>query len=87
MLIVLRTQGYTTKRVFPNPIIEAELLAKLQQDILSPEAIDYVFHLLEVALSKRFSGIDGNLEKIRRVLTLRMALRSTLKKSRCSFLA
>jgi glutamine synthetase type III len=79
MLIVPRTQGYTTKRVFPNPIVEAELLAKLQQDILSPEAIDYVFHLLEVALSKRLSGIDGNWEKIRRVLTLRMALAKNVK--------
>jgi site-specific DNA recombinase len=45
--------------------LEAELLGKLQQDVLSPEAIDYVFERLEVELSKHLNRIDGDLETMR----------------------
>ena len=52
-------------RRIPSDVLETQLLGKLQQDVLSPEAIDYVFERLEVELSKYLSRIDGDLEIMR----------------------
>src|SRR5580704_7714584 len=46
--------------------LETQLLGKLQQAVLSPEAIDYCFHRLEVELSKHLGRIDTELETMRR---------------------
>ncbi len=39
-------------RRIPSDVLETQLLGKLQEDVLSPEAIDYAFERLEVELSK-----------------------------------
>jgi hypothetical protein len=54
-----------TRRI-PSDVLETQLLAKLQTDVFSSAAIDYVFHKLEIELSKHFSGIGDNLENMRR---------------------
>jgi site-specific DNA recombinase len=54
-----------TRRI-PADVLETQLLAKLQQDVLSSETIDYVFHKLEIELSKHLSGIGDSLEATRR---------------------
>jgi site-specific DNA recombinase len=54
-----------TRRI-PSEVLETQLLAKLQQDVFSPAALDYVFHKLEIELSKHFSGIGDTLETMRR---------------------
>src|ERR1700723_1029732 len=54
-----------TRRI-SSDALETQLLAKLQQDVLSPDALGYIFHRLEVELSKHFGAIDGNLENSRR---------------------
>jgi site-specific DNA recombinase len=54
-----------TRRI-PSDVLETQLLAKLQTDVFSPAAIDYVFHKLEIELSKHFSGISDNFENMRR---------------------
>jgi site-specific DNA recombinase len=46
-------------------LLETQLLGKLQVDVLSPGAIDYVFQKLELELSGHFSRIDGTLETMR----------------------
>jgi chromosome segregation ATPase len=51
---------------YSSDVLETQLLEKLQHDVLAPEAIDYVFHRLEVELAKHLSRIDGNLENMRR---------------------
>jgi site-specific DNA recombinase len=53
-------------RRIPSDVLETQLLAKLQRDVLSPAAIEYVFEQLELKLSRHLSRIDGNLEEMRR---------------------
>jgi site-specific DNA recombinase len=65
-----------TRRI-PSGVLETQLLAKLQQDVFSPVAIDYVFHKLEIELSKHFSGIGDGLENMRhRKATLEAELKN-----------
>ena len=45
--------------------LETQLLGTLQEAVLSPEAIDYCFHRLEVELSKHLGRIDTDLETMR----------------------
>ncbi len=56
----------TNTRRIPSDVLETQLLAKLQQDVFSPDAIEYVFHRLETELSKHYSGIGDSLENARR---------------------
>jgi site-specific DNA recombinase len=46
--------------------LEAELLAKLQRDVLSDAAIDYVLERLEDEIQKRFAAMGGEMEKMRK---------------------
>jgi hypothetical protein len=46
-------------------VLETQLLEKLQRDVLSPVAIDYVFGQLETKLSQHLGRIEGNLEDMR----------------------
>jgi hypothetical protein len=54
-----------TRRI-SSDVLESQLLEKLQRDVRSPAAIDYVFQRLEVELAKQLSRIDSNLETMRR---------------------
>ncbi len=47
-------------------MLETQLLEKLQRDVLSPAAIDYVFRQLETKLSQHLGRIEGSLEDMRR---------------------
>ena len=49
-----------------SDVLETQLLAKLQHDVLSPAAVDYVLEQLELKLSQQFARIEGNLEDMRR---------------------
>ncbi len=53
-------------RRIPSDVLETQLLAKLQHDVLSPAAIDYVFQQLETKLSQHLGRIADNLEDMRR---------------------
>jgi site-specific DNA recombinase len=53
-------------RHIPSAVLETQLLAKLQHDVLSPAAIDYVFEQLETKLSQHLARVEGNLEDMRR---------------------
>jgi site-specific DNA recombinase len=64
-----------TRRI-ASDVLETQLLAKLQHEVLSPEAIDYVFHKLEIEVSKHLSGIGDSLEAMRR---RRVTLEAELK--------
>ncbi|HLV96632.1 MAG TPA: recombinase family protein [Candidatus Acidoferrales bacterium] len=46
--------------------LEAELLAKLQQDILCDAAIDYLVERVEEEIEKRFAELDGEVDAMRR---------------------
>jgi hypothetical protein len=60
-----RGTGTDTRRIPPG-VLEPQLLAKLQQDVFSPEEIDYVFHKREIELSTHLSGSGDRLEAMRR---------------------
>ncbi len=47
-------------------ILETELLAKLQGDVLSDAAIDYVLDKVGAEIGKRFAALDGEMEGMRR---------------------
>jgi site-specific DNA recombinase len=67
----------TNSRRIPSDVLETQLLAKLQSDVFSPDAIDYVFHKLEIELSKHLSGMGDNLENMgRRKATLEAELKN-----------
>jgi site-specific DNA recombinase len=53
-------------RHIPSDVLETQLLTKLQHDVLSPPAIDYVFEQLETKLSQHLARVEGNLEDMRR---------------------
>lgn len=53
-------------RRIPSDSLETQPLGKLKRDVLSSEAIDYVFERLEVELSKHVNRMDGDLETMRR---------------------
>ena len=53
-------------RHIPSDVLETQLLAKLQRDVLSPAAIDYVLQQLETKLSRHLGHIEGSLEDMRR---------------------
>ena len=53
-------------RHIPSDVLETQLLVKLQRDVLSPDAIDYVFRQLETKLSQHLGRIEGSLEDMRR---------------------
>lgn len=53
-------------RHIPSDVLETQLLTKLQHDVLSPAAIDYVFEQLETKLSQHLARVEGNLEDMRR---------------------
>ncbi|MGO9589036.1 MAG: recombinase family protein [Candidatus Acidiferrales bacterium] len=46
--------------------LEMELLSKLQRDVLSDEAIDYVLENLEREIGKRFAALGGEMEDMRK---------------------
>lgn len=46
--------------------LEAELLAKLQQDVLSDTAVDYCLERLEDEIEKRYTALSGEMETMRR---------------------
>ncbi len=54
-----------TRRI-PSDVLEKQLLAKLQHDVLSQAAIDYVFQQLEARLSQHLARVGGNLEDMGR---------------------
>ena len=46
--------------------LKKELLAKLQSDVLSDAAIDYVLDRVEHEIGKRFAALDGEMDSMRR---------------------
>jgi site-specific DNA recombinase len=46
--------------------VETQLLAKLQRDVLSDAAIDYVLERLEQEIEKRFATLGGEVEEMRK---------------------
>jgi site-specific DNA recombinase len=54
-----------TRRI-SSDVLERQLLAKLQQDVLSPAAIEYVLRQLEEKLLQHFAHVEGSLEDMRR---------------------
>jgi DNA invertase Pin-like site-specific DNA recombinase len=54
-----------TRRI-SSDVLEGQLLAKLQNDVLSDGATNYVLQKLEVEISKSLSRVDGDLENMRR---------------------
>jgi site-specific DNA recombinase len=53
-----------TRRI-SSDVLERQLLAKLQHNVLSPAAVDYVLRQLEVKLSQHFTCVEGNLDDMR----------------------
>lgn len=60
------TNGRRVKR----DTLEAELLAKLQDDVLSDAAIDFVLERLEEEIDKRFEALDGDMDSMQRRKTV-----------------
>ncbi len=56
------TNGRRVKR----DTLEAELLSKLQRDVLSDAAIDYCLERLEQEIERRFAAMGGEMEEMRR---------------------
>lgn len=56
----------TNARRVSRDTLEAELLAKLQRDILSDSAIDYVLGRLEEEIEKRFVALGGEMDAMRK---------------------
>ena len=52
-------------RLVGRDVLEKELLAKLQHDVLSPEAIDYVLDRVAKEIEKRFAALDGEMDSMR----------------------
>jgi hypothetical protein len=46
--------------------LEGELLAKLQRDVLSDAAIDYVLERVEQEIGKRFASVNGEMDAMRK---------------------
>ena len=66
----IKNLTWTISRITNGPRIrsdrlETQLLGKLQEAVLSPEAIGYCFRRLEVELSKHLGRIDTDLETMR----------------------
>ena len=55
----------SNSRRIPSDILETQLLAKLQHEVLSPAVINYVFKQLELKLSQHLRHIESNLEDMR----------------------
>jgi site-specific DNA recombinase len=53
-------------RRVPSDILETELLGKLQRDVISPAAVDYVVLRLEEEVDKRFGRMDSDLAEMQR---------------------
>ena len=53
-------------RLVARDVLETELLAKLQRDVLSDVAIDYVLDKVGQEIEKRFAALDGEMEGMQR---------------------
>jgi site-specific DNA recombinase len=56
----------TNTRTVARNTLERELLAKLQRDVLSDAAIDYVLDRVGHEIRKRFAALDGEMDSMRR---------------------
>ena len=56
----------SNSRRISSDVLETQLLAKLQRDVLSPAVIEYVFEQLEHGISQHLSRVEGTLEDMRR---------------------
>jgi site-specific DNA recombinase len=53
-------------RLVARDVLKTELLTKLQRDVLSDVAIDYVLDKVGQEIEKRFAALDGEMEGMRR---------------------
>ena len=72
---VFRGTCQNARRV-SRDVLETELLAKLQQDVLSDAAIDYILEKLEVEIGKRFAALSGDMDDMQK---RKVVLESELK--------
>jgi hypothetical protein len=56
----------TNTRTVARDSLERELLAKLQRDVLSDAAIDYVLDRVGHEINKRFAALNGEMDSMRR---------------------
>ena len=56
----------TNTRTVARVTLEKELLAKVQSDVLSDAAIDYVLDRVGHEIRKRFAALDGEMDSMRR---------------------
>lgn len=56
----------TNTRTVARDVLERELLAKLQRDVLSDAAIDYVLDKVGQEIVKRFAALDGKMDAVKK---------------------
>jgi hypothetical protein len=66
----------SNNRRIPSDVLETQLLAKLQHDVLASAVIDYAFKQLEMRLSQHLARVEVNLEDMRRKAKFEAELRN-----------